>query len=219
MHPERINAWSTWEQHFAGFLDREGSNDAAHDQAHIQRVVTNAKNLAIEENAQLAVVIPAAWLHDCVTVSKDSVDRPKASRLAASKAGDYLHESGYSPQYIPAIQHAIAAHSFSAQIPPETIEAMVVQDADRLDAIGAIGIARCFTVGGILGTRLYDPSEPFPNRRPVNDRENTIDHFYAKLLKLAATMQTAAGKREAARRTNFMQQFLDQLREEIQTPE
>ena len=219
MQAEGNDVWPIWEPLFARFLNQDGGKDVAHDQAHIQRVVANSRKLADEENAQLAVVIPAAWLHDCITMQKDSPHRSMASRMAASKAGDFLHESGYPAQYIPAIQHAISAHSFSAQIPPETLEAKIVQDADRLDAVGAIGIARCFTIGGILGTRLYDPFEPFPDARSVNDRENTVDHFYAKLLKLAATMQTAAGKREAVRRTKFMQQFLDQLRKEIQAHE
>lgn len=216
MPAEGNDGWPTWERRFALFLAQEGDNDSAHDQAHIQRVVTNAKNLATQENAQPAIVIPAAWLHDCVTIQKDSAKRSRASRLAAKKAAEYLQVSGYPTEYIPAIEHAIAAHSFSAQIPPETLEAKVVQDADRLDAIGAIGIARCFMVGGILGTRIYDPAEPFPNGRPANDRENTLDHFYVKLLRLAETMQTAAGKHEAARRTEFMLDFLQQLRQEIE---
>lgn len=210
------DAWQSWEQRFARFLDLDGESDAAHDLAHIQRVVAGAKRIAAEENAKAAIVIPAAWLHDCVTITKDSAHRSMASSMAASKAGEFLHESSYPSEFIPAIQHAIAAHSFSAQIKPETVEAKVVQDADRLDAIGAIGIARCFTIGGMLGTRLYDPSEPFPDTRPVNERLNTLDHFYVKLLELASTMQTAAGKREAVRRTEFMQHFLDELQIEIQ---
>lgn len=210
------NPWTIWEQRFADFIDNEAGNDVAHDRAHIQRVVANARKLAREENAQLAIVIPAAWLHDCVTMHKDSDKRSKASRMAGAKAARFLKESGYAEEQIPAIEHAIAAHSFTAQIKPQTVEAKVVQDADRLDAIGAIGIARCFTVGGILGTRLYDPVEPFPEKRQADDRQNTIDHFFVKLLTLADTMQTSAGKAEAIKRTEFMQRFLKQFQEEIQ---
>ncbi len=208
---------SNWERRFADFIEQETGSDAAHDLAHTQRVVTNARKLAGEENAQLAIVLPAAWLHDCVTVHKSSAKRPLASRLAAAKAGQFLRENDYPKETIPAIEHAITAHSFTAQITPQTIEARVVQDADRLDAIGAVGIARCFTVGGILGTRLYDPDEPFPEERPADDRQNTIDHFFVKLLTLAGTMQTAAGKAEAMKRTEFIQLFLRQFRQEIQT--
>ncbi len=215
MHAAKIEQWARWEELFARFLEQETDSDAAHDAAHIARVVANARRLAIAENAQLEIVIPASWLHDCVTVTKNSNERPQASRLAAEKAGAFLRESGYPSSFIAGIKHAIAAHSFSAQITPETLEAQVVQDADRLDAIGAIGIARCFTVGGALSTRLYDPLDPFAESRQFNDRLNVIDHFYIKLLTLADTMTTDAGKEEATRRTAFIYQYLDQLRREI----
>jgi len=215
MRTERIEQWAAWEQIFARFLEQESEADAAHDTAHIERVVANAKKLAGEENARLEIVVPAAWLHDCVTVAKNSVERPMASRLAAEKAEIFLRQTGYPEATIPDIVHAIAAHSFSAQIEPETLEARVVQDADRLDAIGAIGIARCFLVGGALSTRLYDSDDPFAESRPADDTAFVVDHFYVKLLKLAQTMTTTAGKEEAVRRTVFMQQYLDQLRREI----
>jgi uncharacterized protein len=215
MQAERIEQWASWEQHFARFLQQQRDSDAAHDDAHIERVVANAHVLASEENAQLEIVIPAAWLHDCITVPKNAKDRALASRLAAQKAGQFLQENAFPAEYIPAIVHAITAHSFSARVEPETLEARVVQDADRLDAIGAIGIARCFIVGGALGTRLYDPFEPFPESRAADDNTNVIDHFYVKLLTLAGTMKTVAGREEALRRTTFMQQYLDQLRQEI----
>ena len=175
--------------------------------------------MAAAEHADLAVVLPAAWLHDCVIVPKDSPLRSQASRLAADAAIAFLHESDYSAADLHAIGHAIAAHSFSANIAPQSVEARVVQDADRLDSLGAIGVARCLMLGGAIGRRLYDPIEPFPDNRPPDDLTNTIDHFYSKLLRLADTMQTVAGRAEAQRRTAFMQAFLDQLRGEITTVE
>ncbi|MDZ7631629.1 MAG: hypothetical protein U5K74_09845 [Gemmatimonadaceae bacterium] len=98
---------------------------------------------------------------------------------------------------------------------PVTSEARVVQDADRLDALGAIGIARCLMLGGQLGRVLYDVDDPFAEHRAPDDRVSSIDHFYTKLLTLADTMQTASGRREAARRTAYMRGYLDQLRSEI----
>lgn len=190
-------------------------HDTAHDLGHIQRVVVNARRLAAAEAADLAIVLPAAWLHDCVTVAKDSPERPRASRLAAEKAASFLLEAGYPPQHIAAVHHAIAAHSFTARIRPQTIEAQVVQDADRLDAIGAIGIARCLMLGGAMGQPLYDFDEPFPENRPPDDRQNVLDHFYVKLLNLAGMMQTASGRSEALQRTQFMQLYLQQLRHEL----
>jgi uncharacterized protein len=205
-----------WEAGFEQFLLRDtASHDAAHDLEHIRRVVATARMLAVAERADLAVVIPAAWLHDCVVVPKDSPQRSQASGLAARAAVNFLRAIDYPESHVDAIHHAIEAHSFSANIRPRTGEAQIVQDADRLDALGAIGIARCLMLGGAIGRRLYDPREPFPVEREPNDVINTIDHFYLKLLRLADTMMTAAGRAEAQQRTVFIHQFLEQLRREI----
>ena len=190
--------------------------DAAHDGEHVRRVVANARALAGPEGARLEVVLPAAWLHDCVTVPKDSPQRANASRLAAAQAVAWLRAWGWPEDLLPDIAHAIEAHSFSAGIAPRTIEARVVQDADRLDALGAIGLARCLMLGGALGRPLYAPDDPFCERRPPDDRAASLDHFYAKLLTLADTMQTAGGREEAKRRTEFLRQFLAELRRELE---
>lgn len=113
------------------------------------------------------------------------------------------------------MRHAIEAHSVSANITPRTREAMVVQDADRLDALGAVGIARCLMLGGAMGRPLYDPAEPFPDARTPDDTANVLDHFYVKLLHISSTMTTAAGWAEAHRRMEFMGEYLWQLGREI----
>jgi uncharacterized protein len=189
--------------------------DAAHDAAHLVRVVRMAARLANDEGASLDVVMPAAWLHDCVHVSVASPDRPRASVLAADTAVRLLSDVGYPAALHAGIHHAIAAHSFSARIAPLTCEARVVQDADRLDALGAIGIARCLMLGGQLGRVLYDANDPFAEHRVPSDRTSTIDHFYTKLLSLAGTMQTTAGRHEATRRTDYMRAYLAELHREI----
>ena len=207
-----------WESKFAAFLAEEAGGDAAHDEGHVRRVVANARALAEAEGADLAVVLPAAWLHDCVSVAKNSPQRSSASRLAAERAGEWLRAEAYPAEHIAAIEHAIVAHSFSAGVPPQTLEAKVVQDADRLDALGAVGIARTLMLGGANGAPFYNLSEPFPVTRAADDRTSTIDHFFTKLLKLAATMQTAAGREAAQQRAQFLQQFLAQLGREIGVP-
>jgi uncharacterized protein len=209
-------SFSDWEARFATFLaSREVMGDAAHDDTHVRRVVANARLLADAEGADLNVVIPAAWLHDCVVVPKDAPERKMASRLAATAAGEFLRGAEYDEQHIPAIQHAIEAHSFSAKIPPRSVEARAVQDADRLDALGAVGIARTMMLGGAMGKPLYDADEPFPLTRSADDSENVLDHFFVKLLTLSNTMQTLAGRDEAVRRTEFMRAYLSQLGREI----
>lgn len=207
---------AAWEARFAAFIREQGTAvDAGHDFDHTYRVVQTAKKLAAGEHARLEVVAPAAWLHDCVTVPKNSPERRLASQKAAEVAGQFLAAAGYPSALIPEIEHAITAHSYSAQVAPQTIEAKVVQDADRLDAIGAIGIARCLLIGAGFGIPLYHTDEPFPQQRPPEDKRYIIDHFYTKLFRLVEMMQTAAGRAEAERRTQFMRTYLQQLAAEI----
>jgi uncharacterized protein len=189
--------------------------DPAHDISHVRRVVQNTLILTKAENGNAAISVPAAWLHDCVAVAKDSPHRKQASGLAAKEAVRFLGSINYPAGLLAQIHHAIEAHSFSANIPAKTLEARIVQDADRLEAVGAIGIARCFLTGGSMGTPLYEPSDPFADRRDLDDRRYTLDHFYCKLLGLADTMKTEAGKAEAIKRTDYMRDFLTQLGSEI----
>ncbi|HEX7630796.1 MAG TPA: HD domain-containing protein [Lacunisphaera sp.] len=208
------NSFADLEKHCRAKLATMGG-DAAHDLEHVRRVVRNAERLAQAEGARLEIVLPVAWLHDCVSVPKDSPQRASASRLAAAQATEWLREWHWPEELLPDIAHAIEAHSFSAGIPARTLEAKVVQDADRLDALGAAGLARCLMLGGAMGRPLYVPEDPFCERRTPDDRASCVDHFYTKLLKLEGTMQTAGGREEARRRTGFLQQFLEELRREI----
>ena len=105
-----IEETTEWEARFAALLATEQSaTDAAHDEGHVRRVVANARKLAEAEGADLAVVLPAAWLHDCVAIAKNSPERSSASRLAAERAGDFLRAAGYPAEHIGAIEHAIEA--------------------------------------------------------------------------------------------------------------
>ena len=203
------------EEQCAAYLQEQMTADSAHDGQHVERVVLMARRLAEAEGANLDVVIPAAWLHDCVTLPKNAPNRHEASQLAAIEAVRFLSSINYPAQHLDGIAHAIAAHSFSAGIPPTTLEAKVVQDADRLDAIGAIGVARCLLIGGALARPLYNPTDPFCQQRNPDDLAYTIDHFYTKLFKISQTLHTQTARAEAAQRTAFMQSFLDQLGAEI----
>lgn len=212
---------SAWEPRFRAFLEETGAvgADPAHDRLHVERVAATAKALARAEGADLAVVVPAAWLHDCVQVPKGSPDRSRASRMAADAAGAWLRAAGYPAELVPAVEHAIHAHSFSANVEPRTREAEVVQDADRLDALGAVGIARTLMLGGAMGLPLYDAAEPIPRARTPDDRRSVVDHFFTKLLHLEGRMRTAAGRAEAARRTASMRAWLEDLARELAAPQ
>jgi uncharacterized protein len=197
------------------FVRSQAPADAAHDISHIYRVVENARLLTGMEQADARVTLPAAWLHDCVPIAKDDPRRSQGSRLAAEAAVAFLEDADYPAELLDAVYHAIEAHSFSAAIPAHSLEAQVVQDADRLDSLGAIGIARCLLVGGRLGRPLFEIDDPFCDQREPDDSRYTLDHFYAKLLTLPATMQTRGGREMAESRATVMRDYLDTLRSEL----
>ena len=189
--------------------------DPVHSLDHIKRVVATAIKLAKQEGADLDVVIPAAWLHDLEPISKESPLRSKASTISAGLAINFLRSIDYPEQHFDNISHAIAAHSYSANIPATTIEAKVVQDADRLDAIGAIGIARCLMYGGSTNRPLYHSDELIPMTRECDERNYCIDHFFQKLYKLPALLNTASGKAEGEKRVEYMKGYVAQLQDEV----
>lgn len=196
-------------------LGAEG-DDGSHDRSHLLRVARNAMEIAAAEaDCDRTVLTAAVILHDCVAVEKNSPLRSQASRLAAAHARAILAGLGWDPSRIDRASHAIEAHSFSAGIPPETLEARILQDADRLDAIGAIGIARCFYVGGRMGSSLYEPDDPSATMRPLNDGAFALDHFGAKLFKIAGNFQTKTGQALADARTRTMRAFVEALLDEI----
>lgn len=182
---------------------------------HLLRVWANVRQIAGAESGDLRLLAAATLLHDCVSVPKGAPERPQASRLAAAKARDELARLGWSKADRHAVAHAIEAHSFSAGIHPETLEARVLQDADRLDAIGAIGVARCFLVAGQMGSAICHATDPTGQARPLDDSCYAVDHFRTKLLGLAAGFTTATGKAMAQARYERMQRFLDDLEQEV----
>lgn len=189
--------------------------DPAHDVLHIERVVRMAKRLALAEGASLDVVVPAAWLHDFVVVPKNDPRRSQASRLSAEAAIEYLKSIGYPSEFYDTIAHAIEAHSFSAAIEPRTLEARVVQDADRLDGLGAIGLARLFVTSGLMRRTLYSEDDPFCSSRPPDDSAFTLDHIYRKLFVVADTLKTEAGRAEGTRRRTIIETYLSGLALEL----
>ncbi|WP_284337236.1 HD domain-containing protein [Comamonas sp. NoAH] len=183
-------------------------NDPAHDATHLQRVWATAQILMREHPEADAQVVHAACMwHDCVNLPKNHPQRAQASRLAAQKAMHDLRGQGFPEHKLAAVAHAIEAHSFSAGIPPETIEARIVQDADRLDALGPVGIARMFSVGAQLGRALAHPSDPLALMRSLDDSSYTLDHIAVKLATLPESMQTAAGHRLGAERLAWVLSF------------
>lgn len=190
--------------------------DGAHDLGHLRRVWRQARVIAMDEpDADLHVVQVACFLHDLVNLPKAHPDRASASRLSADAAVAWLGALGFPSEKLAAVHHAIAAHSFSARIAPQTPEARILQDADRLEALGAIGIARMFHVAGATGGALFDDADPMALGRALDDRAFALDHLQVKLFGLAETMQTATGRAIAAERAEWMASFRTRLLTEI----
>jgi len=196
-------------------FDASGT-DGSHDLSHIARVWRNARHIAATEHGcDTELLLAGVILRDCVWVEKASPLRAQASRLSAERASEIVRPLGWSDARVDGLSHAVETHSFAAGLRPRTLEARVLQDADLLDAIGAIGIARCFHVGGRMGGALYDPADPGADSRVLNDGAFALDHFPAKLFKVADGFLTREGQRMAAARTKLMKEFVAAFRTEI----
>ncbi|HUB14886.1 MAG TPA: HD domain-containing protein [Acetobacteraceae bacterium] len=182
--------------------------DGAHDLAHLIRVWRNAEIIAREEDAcEMRVLLAAVLLHDCVPIEKNAPQRAQASRLSATRGCEIAAALGWDAAHIAALSHAIEAHSFTSGLRPASPEARILHDADKLDAIGAIGIARCFYVAGRIGSALYDPAGAAAGQRTPNDRLYALDHFLIKLFLVADAFLTEAGRRMARERAELMRLF------------
>lgn len=190
--------------------------DPAHDFQHIMRVYKNAELIGRREGADMEILLPAVLLHDLVVYPKGSAKTSKSADDSADLAEKWLQSYGYPQDKIDRISYCIRTHSYSKRLVPSTLEGKILQDADRLDALGAIGIARTFSVGGSENRRFYNPVDPlWKSSRELNDREWTLDHFQTKLLRLKKSMHTRTAKEIARERAGFMELFIKQLRKEL----
>ncbi|QHS54600.1 HD domain-containing protein [Mucilaginibacter sp. 14171R-50] len=192
--------------------------EGGHDWWHIYRVWTNAKQIAKTEDCDVLVVELAALLHDIA----DSKFHNGDEEIGPATAGKFLTEIGVSADVIVHVQQIIRYMSFKASFDKAAFhskELAVVQDADRLDAIGAIGIARAFTYGGFKGREIYNPHiQPKLNMTKdeyKNTTAPTINHFYEKLLLLKDKMNTPTGRHLAQRRHTFMEAYLKEFYSEV----
>ena len=179
----------------------------------------NARQIGLTEGADLGVVLPAALLHELFNYPKGHPQSHLSGEVCAEHAADAMRQQGCPVQLIDSICECIRTHAFSRGLVAATLEAKVLQDADRLDAIGAIGIARCFATCADMGVPFYQADDPFCQRRPPDDKRWGLDHFYRKLLLIPDGLHTATGRAMANDRIRLMKAFLGQLRHEIQVDE
>jgi uncharacterized protein len=192
-------------------------DDPAHDVAHALRVASWTPRLA-EAPIDPRSAVAAALLHDAVNVPKDSPDRARASELSADLARTLLPDAGFAPGAVVEVCDAIRTHSYSRGEAPRSPLGDALQDADRLEALGALGLFRCVATSVKLKSRFFHADDPWAKNRPLDDRAYALDHFFAKLLKLPATMRTTEGRREAARRARVLLDVARALGEELGVP-
>ena len=189
--------------------------DGAHGLGHVHRVTRLALDLAHREGAQEIICGTAALLHDLVYLPKNHPDSARTAELSALEAEAWCLVYPELAPHAAAVADAVATHSFSSGQKARSLEGAVLQDADRLDALGAIGIARVFATGGSMGAQMWEESDPWGLSRDLDDKRFSLDHFERKLLKLAMGMNTTSGQREAGRRHQVMTTFLNELRQEL----
>jgi uncharacterized protein len=197
------------------------NTDSVHNFEHIERVYRLAIYLADCEGANARIVGAAALFHDVEGSDPTSLDRKEHHQYSARFARQILEKEGWQEEEILAVQHCIRAHRFrDDREPPRTIEAKVLFDADKLDAIGAVGVARAIAHSTLTGAPLFcEPSSIFRETGELSNGENhsTYHEYIFKLSKIINRLFTASGLREAASRDQFMCAYFEQLKKEMDT--
>lgn len=191
------------------------NGDPAHSFAHIKRVMLLCEKLCPKEGVDREVLMAGALLHDVVNLPKNHPRRKEASAMACEKSKKLLKEADYNLEFINKALVVIEEHSFSLGKKPSCTESAILQDADRLDALGSIGLMRMISCGVSFKAEFYNTDDPFAENREYEDKLYTLDHFYTKLFKLPELMNTSKGREEALLRVDFMKSFIEQLKREI----
>ena len=197
------------------------ASDGAHDAGHLGRVFANARTITRGErdrgeSVDWEVVTAAVLFHDLVNLPKDDPRRSEASAVSAERTVDFFRQrDALTEDRIELLAEAIERHSYSRGMTPESPEAKIVCDADRLDALGAVGLARCFYVSGTMEGQISDPADPFAESRERDDTAFAIDHFFEKLLHLKDDFLTPTARAMAEGRHAFVVGFLEQYAGEI----
>lgn len=189
--------------------------EPAHDALHVMRVARSARAIASIEGANVDVCVAAALLHELFNHPKSHPESSRSGDVCAEHAKVQLEKVGWPAELIEPVCYAIRVHGFSKGIVPDTLEARILQDADRLDAIGAIGIARCFSTAAEMKSLFYHPDDPLCRRHEPDDKKWAVDHFFRKLLKIPEVLHTGTARAMAQRRVDFMDRYLEELRDDI----
>lgn len=199
------------------FYENERNKDPSHDWSHVLRVESLALSFSKELGANNRVLIPAVYLHDLINIPKDSVHRSKASEYSAQKTKEVLKSfSEFNDEEVNHIAQVVLEHSYSRNLSPTSLESEILQDADKLDGMGAIGVMRWASVGTKMNASFYHIEDPYGENRELDDRSYGLDHFPKKLNILQSRLNTIPGKREGERRQRFFNHFLKEFQQDCQ---
>ncbi len=193
-----------------------GRKDPSHDIGHSLRVLNLSEHIGKKENADLEIVVPSAIFHDVISYPKNHhkrLDSAKESAKYAKKVLENIEE--YPKKKINKVYDSIHLCSFTKGVKPDLLEAMILQDADSLESMGAISIMRTFASSGVMNISFYDYFDPFCKERSPNDKKYALDLFYTRLLIVKDRLHTKSAKMMAERRHEFLNKFILELRNEI----
>jgi len=201
---------------FSNIKEFYDTNNRGHGVDHIQRVYENALRIAETEDCDFEVVKAAAVLHDVARhLDENDPSGPCHAEKGAEMAREILKSYDYTQKQKENIIHCVRVHRYSSKLKPETIEAGIIKDADRLDALGAILIARLFCKCGEMRGVMHDPSIPIQEYKGAAHTKTAINHFYEKILKIKPeTFNTAKGRELAANRYGFTKEYVEQFLKE-----
>lgn len=192
------------------------THDPSHDFAHAFRVLKNAEIISKKEKADIDIIIPASLFHDLIVYPKYLPESKFEHEESAEKAGCILEKiKEYPKNKIDMVKECIRTCSFSKGVKHIILEAQVLQDADGLEATGAVSIMRTFASSGNWGRPFYHLDDPFCKNRKADANKYSLDLFFVRLLKVHDRMYTQTAKKISLRRTKFLRKFLDELKDEL----
>ena len=205
-------------KNFINFATRKinNYNDPSHDINHTLRVLSLAEKIAANEKADLDIVIASAIFHDVIVYPKNHIKRLSSSKESSNFAREVLiKDKSFSREKIKKTCKAIELCSFTKGVRPNFLEAKILQDADSLEAMGAISIMRTFSSAGQMNKSFYNNTDPFCKKRKPDDHEYAIDLFFTRLLIVSERLHTKTAKILAKKRLKFLHSFLKQLEFEL----
>jgi len=196
--------------------NKMSKKDPSHDINHALRVLALSEKIAKEENADLDVVVPAAIFHDVISYPKNHHKRLLSSGESAEFAKRILKKIRSFPKNkIVNVVESINLCSFTKGLKPDFLEAKILQDADSLEAMGAISIMRTFASAGVMNNTFYDTLDPFCKKRKPDDSKNALDLFFTRLLVVQRRLHTKTAKDISKKRVEFLKTFLNELEREL----